>query len=62
MNTENALAGEERDKLETGFLRTCVDDAAEATLALWDSGGKTFWRSTEHRERDSAKGTPGFRQ
>jgi hypothetical protein len=57
---EQLAAGGEADRIDLTFLRTCVDDAVEASMALWDSNGKTFWRSTEHREREAVKGTPKF--
>ena len=57
---EQLAAGAEADRIDLTFLRSCVDDAVDASIALWDPKGKTFWRSTEHRKREAAKGTPKF--
>lgn len=40
---------------ETELARNIVPEALEAIISLWDEDARTFWRSTEHRERD--KGT-----
>jgi hypothetical protein len=41
------------------FMRESVDDAQCAINELWESTGKTFWRSTVQRERESDKGYRG---
>ncbi|MBE0542399.1 MAG: ATP-binding protein [Verrucomicrobia bacterium] len=35
------------------LLRRCVADAQHAVISLWDGERHTFWRSTEHRARES---------
>jgi hypothetical protein len=40
---------------KTEVVKNIVPEALEAIISLWDEDAKTFWRSTEHRERD--KGT-----
>jgi hypothetical protein len=41
--------------IDLGFLRDCVDDAQEAINSLWNDKGKTFWRSTRHRQRETQR-------
>src|SRR5438046_509000 len=50
----------EEPGLDFAFLRNCVAEAVEATMALWDARGKTFWRSTEHRTREFGKRKVSF--
>ena len=40
---------------KTEVVMSIVPEALEAIISLWDEEAKTFWRSTEHRDRD--KGT-----
>jgi hypothetical protein len=38
-------------------LKNCARRASQAVLHLWDKDRKTFWRSTEHRDRERDKAT-----
>lgn len=37
---------------KTELVRKIVTESSQAIISLWDEDAKTFWRSTEHRERD----------
>lgn len=45
---------------ETRSYRKLAQDAADAVCNLWDDRLGTFWRSTEHRERDRTRVTSDF--
>lgn len=45
-------ASDEVTGLDTGLVQRCTGQAESAIATLWDVSRKTFWRSTEHRDRD----------
>ncbi|MBT9147286.1 MAG: ATP-dependent zinc metalloprotease FtsH [Syntrophomonadaceae bacterium] len=46
--------------IETSLIQDLMTPSVEAIISLWDDGLKTFWRSTEHRDRDKGTIKEGF--
>lgn len=45
---------------KTEIVKNIVPEALEAIISLWDEDAKTFWRSTEHRDRDKRPNKEDF--
>jgi len=46
--------------IKAELVRNIVTEALEAIISLWDEDAKTFWRSTEHRDRDKGTNKKNF--